>query len=310
MSEVPLSIKKYISQILETDKPLVKADLTCLSCITGDDLKFLEDNWADTDVKKRRKIIADLKDLTMKNLALDFSGIFLSVIKDPDARVRAEALTGIAEEEDENLYPVFSRVIESDSSSEVRTASAKALGRLAMQGELGKMSGEKTEQVYKTLLETLEKKSESVKVKNAALEAIAPLSKPHVRGLIEQAYHSENSDTRISAITAMGLNCNRMWLPALIEELQNKDDNFRAAAVKALGELAEEDAVLYLIDAIQDENPKIQEEAIKAMGEIGGDEARDVLNNLLKDPEQRIRRAAKSALKVLEFCEDPLSLNS
>jgi HEAT repeat protein len=310
MTEVPLDIKKYISEILDENKLLIKSDLSRLTALGTEDLRFLESGWKAADLKRRRKITADLRDLTMKNMALDFSRIFSFCIADPDAKVRAEAVAALGEEEDENLAPTFARLISEDTSSEVRTATATSLGKLAMQGELGKISEQKTEAVYVALLAALDKEGESLKVKNAALEAIAPLSKPRVRGLIEQAYHSENPDTRVSAITAMGLNCNRMWLTALTDELHNDNDNFRLAAVRALGELAEEDGVLFLVDMLQDENPDIQIEAVKAIGEIGGDEAKDILNALLKDPDQRIRKAAKTALKVLEFCEDPLSLNS
>jgi len=310
MKEVPLDLRKYISEILDAGKLLVKSDLSRLTGLRNEDLKFLEQGWKNTDVKRRRKIVSDLHELTQKTLSLDFSRIFLSLLSDPDAKVRAEAVAGAGEEEDENIAGVFARIISEDPSAEVRTAAAIALGKLAMQGELGKISEQKTDAVYVALLATLDRQGEAAKVKNAALEAIAPLSKPRVRGLIEQAYHSENPDTRVSAITAMGLNCNRMWLTALTEELHSDNDNFRLAAVQALGELAEEDGVLFLLDTIQDENPKIQEEAIRSIGEIGGDEAKNILNALLQDPEQRIRRAAKTALKVLEFCEDPLSLNS
>ena len=310
MADVPLTVKKYIGQVLDAAKPLVKSDLSRLSGLADGDLEFLKQGWKDTEVKQRRKIVSELRELTMKNLSLDFSRIFLFCISDPDAKVRAEAILGIGEEEDENLTSAFIGVLENDGSAEARAASASALGRLVMQGELGKISEQKTEMVYHALLAALDKQGEAMKVKNAALEAIAPLSKPRVRGLIEQAYHSDNADTRISAITAMGLNCNRMWLPALTEELHSEGDDFRLAAVMALGELAEEDAVLYLIDVVQDENPKIQEQAILAMGEIGGEEARNILNALVKDPDQHIRRTAKTALKVLESCEGPLSLNS
>jgi HEAT repeat protein len=310
MTEVPLDLRKYISTILDEGKLLVKADLSRLTGLCVDDLKFLEQGWKGADVKRRRKILSDLRELTFKNMALDFSRIFQFCLNDPDARVRADAVAGLGEEEDENLAPAFARIIADDSSAEVRAAAAVALGVLAMQGELGKISEPKTDAIYNALLGALDKEGESARVKNAALEAIAPLSKPRVRGLIEQAYHSENTETRASSIVAMGLNCNRMWLTALTDELHAESDNLRLAAVKALGELSEEDGVLFLVDMVQDENPKIQEEAIRSIGEIGGEEAKDILNALLQDPEQRIRRAAKTAIKVLEFCEDPLSLNS
>lgn len=295
---------KYINALLNPDNALLKEDLRQLSSLGDAVLDYLQKSWQGVDTLRRRQIISALLELSQQQLYLDFSRIFAFCLEDEDELVRTAAVSGIAEEEDERLTSSFIALLGKDRSEKVRLAAAQALGKLALQGELGKISQENTQQVYTSLLRALGRKKESLRIKTAALEAIAPLNKPRVRGLIEDAYNSGDLALKISAINAMGLNCNRMWLTALAEEVQHDNDAVRQAAVRALGELGEEDAALYLIEAIEDENPLIQEEAIHALGQIGGDESSNILHKLLKHPEQRISSAASAALQELELCEN------
>jgi HEAT repeat protein len=173
-----------------------------------------------------------------------------------------------------------------------------------MLSEYGKLNKKNTDVIYEALLSSIEDHHESVKVRRAALQAIAPMSMPRVKGLIEAAYHSDKKDLRLGAIYAMGLNCNRMWLTALAEEIGSEDEDQRLAAVRALGELGEEDAALYLIEVLDDDNPLIQEEAIRALGQIGGVEAREMLESLMESPQERLRSIAGEALEEVDQCED------
>ena len=309
MSADIATTRKFISRILNSEESLAKSDLTRLSSLNTDEIKYLEKKWQEADLTRRRQIISYLVELTLKHFTLDFTEIYQFCLREKDAKIRAESIIALAEEENPLFINKFVSILKKDSSKEVRLASTAALGKLSMQGELGNISEKKTDIVYNALLDVLDEKQENSSVRASALEAIAPLSKPRVKGLIEEAYHSEEEVLKISAIRAMGINCNRMWLTALIEELQSEDDKLRYEAAKACGELGEEDAVLYLIDLIEDENPRIMEAAIMSMGEIGGEEAKEILNRLLNNPKSKIRLAAEKALQELEFCEDPLSMN-
>jgi HEAT repeat protein len=303
------TIKKFISRILNSDELLVKSELTRLSSLTNQEIEYLENSWLKADLKRRRKIISYLTELTRQHFSLDFTEIYHFCLKEKDAKIKAEAITALAEEENPLLIRNFVSLLKEDSSKEVRIASAAALGKLSMLGELGNISSKNTTAVYNALLDVLDDKTENSIIRASALEAIAPLNKPRVKGLIEEAYHSKEEVLKISAIRAMGLNCNRMWLTALIEELQSDDEILRYEAVEACGELGEEDAILYLIELIEDENPRISEAAIKSIGEIGGEEAKEILIRLTANPKAKIRQAAEQVLQELAFCEDPLSMN-
>ena len=238
---------------------------------------------------------------------MNFSEIFHFCLRDPDPRIRAGAIVGLEEEENyEYIHPMI-QLLEKDRSVEVREAAVLALGKFAMMGEMGKLSTSSTEKVYHALLAVLDDKSTSTEMQSLALEAIAPLNMPRTKGLIEDAYHSNNIKLKASALRAMGRNCNLFWLTDLLAELRNNDAELRYEAVNAIGEIGSEEALSDLQKMLEDKDTRIQEASIKAIGKIGNEEARSYLNKLTRNPEQRIRRAAKSALKELDFCEDPLS---
>jgi len=195
-----------------------------------------------------------------------------------------------------------------DTSAKVRTAATTALGAFALQGELGELPPQYTDRVYTALLKVIDNKNEAAEVKRRALEAIAPLSLPRVKEIIEKAYHSNDVKLKASAIYAMGRNCDPVWLTNLISELNSEQAKIRYEAANACGELAAEEAVPHLIDLTRDSDAKVQEAAMRALGEIGGEEAKQTLDKLARSPQPRIRKTAKSALKELQFCQDHLPL--
>lgn len=307
MTQEAASKKKYIAEILDCNKPLAKSVLTYLSNLISSDLEFLKQFWAKTDTERRRETILNLVRLGQSNFRLNFSDIFFFCLRDPDSKVRAGAIVGLAEEENcEHISPLV-KLLTEDSSAEVRGAAAIALGKFAVLGEIGKLSTFSTKEVYHALLAVLDNKSTSTEMKSLALEAISPLNLPRVKGLVEEAYHSNNVQLKVSAIRAMGHNCNLFWLADLLSELGSKDGEVRYEAVKAIGEIGSEDALPDLIRLLEDGDARVQEAAIKALGEIGGKGARKSLNILTRNPQERIRKAAKSALKEFDICEDPLS---
>ena len=303
------SYKQGIAEILNPNEPLVNSRLVYLSDLSGEDMAFLEQTWAKTNLERRQQIISQLVHLNEADFKLDFSSTFTFCLNDPDETVRTQAIAGLEVEENHLLITPLVRSLKEDSSTKVRAAAATALGRFALLGELGKLSTDYTTKVYTALLEVLENRAEPVEVKRRALEAIAPFNLPQVKEFIEEAYHSSDVKLKTSAIYAMGRNCDSLWLTILLAELNSEEAEIRYEAAGACGEFGASEAVPYLIRLIEDKDAQVQEAAIKALGEIGGEEAKQALRKLIKNPQPRIRQAAESALKELEFCEDPLSSN-
>ncbi|UCH51846.1 MAG: HEAT repeat domain-containing protein [Chloroflexota bacterium] len=301
---------QQIAEIFDSGKSIVSSKLVYLSDLNSEELKFLEELWAITDVPRRHQIISQLVHLSEIDVKLDFNGVFVLCLHDTDATIRTQAVAGLNGEDNYNLITPLLQALKEDTSAEVRAETAVALCKFALLCELGKLPSHFTDKIYTALLDVWDKKLEDVVVKRRALEAISPFNLPRVRELIEQAYNSNDTKLKASAIYAMGRNCDPVWLNTLLAELNSGEAEIRYEAANACGELSSEEAVPHLIKLTEDEDNQVQEAAIKALGEIGGEQAKQALIKLMKKRQPRIREAAKSALKEVYFCEDPLSLQT
>jgi HEAT repeat protein len=299
---------RYISEVLDSSKNVNSSKLVSLSDLNSEEMEFLAEIWTDADLERRREIISQLVHLSEFDFKLDFSGVFVVSLGDPDETIRAQAVAGLDGEDNYLLIKPLVHALKEDISAKVRAAAAIALGKFALQGELGNLPSYYREKIYNSLLEVLDKKTELTEVKRRALEAISPFSLPRVKELIETAYHTDDIKLRASAIYAMGRNCDLAWLPTVLAELNSEEVEIRYEAASASGGLGAEEAVPLLIEMTENEDQQVQEAAIKALGEIGNEPAKQALDKLTKNPQPSIRDAAKSALKEIQHCEDPLSL--
>ncbi|MBM3148401.1 MAG: phycocyanin alpha phycocyanobilin lyase [Chloroflexi bacterium] len=296
-----------IADILDPNKHLKASKLALLSDLSNNDLQVLKLAWANSGTERQQQVISGLVHLSETDFRLNFTNIFLFCLGDPDEQIRRQAVIGLEIEEDEAVIAPLTKVLKEDRSASVRAAAATSLSNFSLLAELGKLATVHTDKIYSTLLQVLDNQAENTEVKRQALEAIAPLSKPRVKELIEHAYHSKDLKLKASAIYAMGRNCDRAWLEPLLSELSNSKPEMRYNAAAALGELGAEEAVPQLSKLTTDEDVEVQEAAIKAIGEIGGDQAKKILKRLTKTQNVRICEAATAALKELLLCEDPLS---
>jgi len=301
---------QHIVEIFDSSMPIASSKLVYLSDLSSEELKFMGEIWADTDAARRQQVISQLVHLSEVDFRLDFSGVFVLCLSDPDEAIRIQAVTGLDGEENYLLITPLLRALKEDNSAEVRAAAAVAVGKFALLGELGKIPAHSNDKVYTALLEVLENKVEAFEVRRRALEAVSPFNLPRVKELIEQAYHTDDVKLKASAIYAMGRNCDSAWLTTLMTELNSNEVEMRYEAANACGELGAEEAVPHLLKLIEDEDRQVQEAAIDALGQIGGEQAKQALNKLAKNPQPRIRKAAKSALEEIHFCGDPLFFQS
>ena len=307
-AELP-TCKQNITAIFYSDEDPTESKLIHLSDLNTEDMGSFEQAWLEANPERHYQVISQLVHLSEVDFTLDFTAIFTFCLHDTDATVRIKAIDGLELEENYRSISPLTAILKDDNSNEVRAAAATALGKFAMQGQLGKLSPDYTDIVYKTLLETIENNTEITEVRRRALESISPLNLPKVKSSIKEAYHSDDIKLKASSVYAMGRNCDLSWLTILVAELSSKEAEIRYEAANSCSELGSSEAVPHLIKLIDDEDAQIQEAAIKALGEIGSENAEQALRMLLKDSRERIRETAKSALKELNFCEDPVSLN-
>ncbi|GAG03546.1 unnamed protein product, partial [marine sediment metagenome] len=181
--------------------------------------------------------------------------------------------------------------------------------RYVLQWELGSLRDRYFHQVEEALRQTLRNVPEELEVRARALEAIGACSLPWVRQAIQNAYHGDSRLLKVSAIHAMGRNCEGSWLPTLFEELGSPDAQMRYEAALACGSIAEEVAVPRLAPLLEDPDVEVRDATIAALGEIGGPEAKALLARYADHPSPSVRDAVREALSLVGFDEDPLSLS-
>jgi len=308
-ADLPPPVEQTIAKLVNPEKQLSDSWLTDLSSLNSADLKRLEQAWPTIELKRRRQIIYRLVELAEDNFELDFDNILKNCLDDEDAEVRSKAIKGLWENEEPSLINTLLNLFEHDSSEAVQAAAASALGRFAMLAEHQKLRRSYRAKIYQALLATIKDNSRSPEVKRRALEAIAPMDSTEVGRAISEAYHSGHPKLKVSAIYAMGKNCNPAWLPLLFKELDSPEAEIRYEAATACGEIGEEEAVPHLIKLIDDRDIEVQLAAIRALGRIGGTEAKNCLEQCLDDDNEAIEQAAEQALYELNEGEEPLSFS-
>lgn len=307
--EPPMSlpIEEIITSLSSPDKSLSGPMLAQLSNLSPEELTPLEQAWETIETERRRQIISRLVELAEDNFELNFDSIFKSRLKDTDDEVRSTAIEGLWESEDASLIEPLISLLEQDSSENVQTAAATALGKFALLAELKKLRPSHKSKISQALITIINDKNRPSEVKRRALEAAAPLSLPQMKKAIMEAYQSDNLKMKISAIFSMGRSCNRSWLPILLRELTSSDVEIRYEAIGACGELGEKEAVPYLVELVNDPDIEVRLAAIRALGKIGAPEAKGCLEQCLGNPDETIQQAAEEALYELEVGEEPLS---
>jgi len=302
-----LPIEETIAHLSNNDEPLLSSKLVDLSSLNSEEMELFKHRWALIESKRCQQIIYRLVEMAEDNAELDFDSIFRICMSDKDPEVRSKAIEGLWESEDASLISPLIKLLEQDSSEKVQVAAATALDKFAMLAELEKLRSSYAARISHALLTVVGNSTRPVEVRCRALESAAPLSLTQVKKAIKEAYASHDSKLRVSAIYAMGKNCDLSWLPILLKELSNPDAETCFEAARACGELEEEEAVPYLIKLINNSDTEVQQVAIQALGKIGGTEAKRCLQQCLNDPGEIIQEAAGQALDELEAEEDPFS---
>lgn len=302
-----MPLESYLSDLVDPARPLAATRLINLSSLTPDEVSAFEDAWRGADVRRRRQVVQELVELAEDNVELNFDAVFRVSLSDSDAEVRRLGVRGLWEYEGRDLIPALVDLLLTDSDQNVQAEAALALGRYALKAEFEEIRSSDADLVDDALQKAIDDPGRALEVRARALEAVGVRSRPWVAGIIEKAYDSGEGRLRVSALHAMGRNCDSRWLGTLAHELKSDDAETRYEAAVACGSLGNEAAVPDLLPLLNDGDTEVQEAAIQALGRIGGRDAKRALEGCLAHSEERIRDAALAALAEVDFGEDPLA---
>jgi HEAT repeat protein len=302
-----VSQESYLKDLVDPARPLAATRLINLSNLTPEEVSDFEDVWRGADVRRRRQVVQELVELAEDNVELNFDAVFRASLSDSDAQVRRSGVRGLWEYEGRDLIPTLVALLLTDSDEGVQAEAALALGRYALKAEFEEIRSSDVDLVDDALRRAVADPGQALEVRGRALEALGVRSRPWVAGIIEEAYAGGEGRLRVSALHAMGRNCDSRWLATLTHELKSDDAETRYEAAVACGSLGDEAAVPDLLPLIEDEDTEVQEAAIQALGRIGGQAARRALQGCLAQPGERVRDAALAAMAEADFGEDPLA---
>jgi HEAT repeat protein len=301
-----LPFKQIINELSNENLPILNAKLVGLSGLNRQQLNILNKVLKNIDVRKRQWIIKRLCELAEDDVSLDFNEIFKGCLRDEDEDVRYLAIEGLWENVETSLIEPLISLTEHDSSHKVQSAAALALGRFTLLAEHQKISKDYVPRLSQFLISTLNDNKKPIDVRCRSLEAVAPLSLPEVKHVINDSYNNDNPMLKTSSIYAMGRNCAPYWLPILLSELSTNDYKMRYEAVVSCGELGMKEAIPYLIEITNDDDADIRMASVQALGKIGGNEAQEHLKKCIEHHSEAMHQATIQALHELEMITEPL----
>lgn len=304
-----MSFETTLDNLSDPTKRTTSEQLTSLSQLAEDERRQLAELWPELDPTRKVSILTAMADMAQDNVELNFDAVFKIALGDEIPEVRSAGLRGLYEYEGRDLIRTLVNLLREDVDPEVRREAAIALGRYAMAAELGHLPESDTEVVREALIESVEDEYEEELVRARAIEAVGAFSGEETENLIESIFREESIWLKVGAVDAMGRNANEVWLPTLLEEMENRAPEMRHAAAYAAGEIGAEQAIQPLrFLAINDPDREVQLAAIRGLGEIGGQAAIVALKSVLYEGDDELREPVQEAITEAEFYDEPLGL--
>lgn len=256
--------------------------------------------------KDKLNWLADIAD-GLRPLDARASKIVLRLLDDPDAMVRAEAVSCLWHTADPMWIEELLSKAQRDPDLDVRTRALSTLGHYIVDAEIELFNDLENEEralsdgdiqrVVDFLFETAQNPLLSVDERRYAIEALAFLDDPEVDEMIDWAYAQSDPRYRASALFAMGRSGNLRWTDLVLAELHSANREVQYEAVRAAGELGLQEATEILIRLVRGRgvDKALRLRAILSLGEAGDDRAYPVLEELCHARDREVREAAREA---------------
>ena len=301
-----MSLKPYLEELADPRTELTEKQLARLSRLDRDEIDELRQSWRTLGTDRRREVVQRASSIIEDDVESDFDDLFKVALDDDDSAVRIASIQGLWEYTGRDLIRRLVALLKEDPDPGVRSTAALALGRYIVLGEFDEIPPEYVKRAEDALRHSYEEDPE-VEVRARSLESIGASSQPYVQELITRSHESGNYRLRLSAIHAMGRNCDERWMPILLQEMTDEEPEVRFEAVGAVGQVADESAINAIAELIEDEDREVQFAAIEALGHIGGRRVKQHLRLVLKSGDEALRDAAQQALDEADFEEDPMT---
>lgn len=304
MSKVPFS--RVVDALLDTSTAFPHRYLKNFSDLEPGDIKTLKAAWPQVSDSRKHQLMKDLEKLGADDTLVSMDDFARAMLDDPDEQVRLYAIRMLWESDDARMAGTLIRIMQGDSSEEVRGEAASVLGRYVYLGELEEVPTQLLKDVEDALLETAQQEEHRIS-KRLAVEALGYSSRPEVSALIRNAYSQHDPQWVASSLFAMGRSADPdQWQDDVLYSLDHDNIEIRLAAVEAAGELPLESARPVLLSALETEdNEDVYRAIIWSLSQIGGEDVQIVLYNLADaTTDDDLAEFIEEALENLTFTDD------
>jgi HEAT repeat protein len=271
-----------------------------------EEIKALKAVWGQVSLSRKQQLVKDLEKLCADDTLVSMDAFARTMLDDPDDQVRLYSIRMLWESNDPRLAATLIRLMQEDSSEEVRGEAASVLGGYIYQGELEEISPQLLKEVEEALLATAQQDEHRIS-KRMAVEALGYSSRPEVTAIIKNAYSQHDPQWVASALFAMGRSADQdQWQEDVLYALDHDNPDIRLAAVEAAGELSLPSARITLLEALEaEENEEIYRAIIWSLSQIGGEDVQVVLYNLADaTQDDGLADFIEEALENLTFTDD------
>src|SRR6266567_1384735 len=208
--------------------PLPQAEVDTLSMLEGADLARFREVWSALPAGARARLIQGLRGAAEQRLRLDFSALNRLALDDTDPQVRLTGLQATIEDNSPALLNKLIDLAKSDSSTDVRAASAEDLARFALRAELEDLDQETTNRLRAELQALVADQNQAPRVRQAGLAALGYFS--DVATAEQLAAGFTDPTLRLGAVRGMGRNADARWTDRLMPVLGSEDPQLREEA--------------------------------------------------------------------------------
>jgi HEAT repeat protein len=234
--------------------------------------------------------------------------------------VRAKAVSVMWDYVGQEDVDTMFDLAKNDPCEEVRTSAIKVLGRYMHGGDMDlfeaeegpwedpytehSMTMEEYERMRDFLMETFnDREGATIDERRYALESLSFVARKEVEEMIREAYDSDVTDLKVSALFAMSRTKHSKWADQIMESLDAEAYDVRFEAIRAVGECRVEEAHDRMVRlAKSTEDRPLFREAVMAVANLGLQQSFSFLDRLDREVRIDVERAfADNAMEEWRF---------
>jgi HEAT repeat protein len=257
----------------------------------------LQERWLEISYPVRLALVREMVSRFETDIEHHYDRALIAALFDEEVDVKLSAFEGLTDTTDERLLTYLVERLPEEDSAPVRAAGSRVAGQFVLKAQLGDLEPGTTDRLREVVLGMLENDPDP-DVRLYMLEAAGYFAEdPDVVDAIEDAWNSGSHDAQVSAVRAMGHQCDPRWLDIVLQQFRSDEPELRFEAARSAATVGNQNIVPQLIQLTDDEDVEVQMAAIASLGSLGGKEAIATLRALEESESPAIADAAGAAVE-------------